>query len=25
VSGKNHPDGGAEITVWLDPFLGQSA
>jgi len=25
VSGKNHPDGGAEITVWLDPSLGQSA
>ena len=25
VSGKNHPDGGAEITVLLDPFLGQSA
>lgn len=25
VSGKNHPDGGAEITVWLDPFLSQSA
>jgi two-component system sensor histidine kinase PilS (NtrC family) len=25
VAGKNHPDGGAEITVWLDPFLGQSA
>jgi two-component system sensor histidine kinase PilS (NtrC family) len=25
VSGKNHPDGGAEITVWLDPLLGQSA
>jgi two-component system sensor histidine kinase PilS (NtrC family) len=25
VSGKNHPDGGAEITVWIDPFLGQSA
>jgi two-component system sensor histidine kinase PilS (NtrC family) len=25
VSGKNHPDGGAEITVWLDPFLIQSA
>ncbi len=25
VSGKNHPDGGAEITVRLDPFLGQSA
>jgi two-component system sensor histidine kinase PilS (NtrC family) len=25
VSGKNHPDGGAEIRVLLDPFLGQSA
>jgi two-component system sensor histidine kinase PilS (NtrC family) len=25
VSGKNHPDGGAEITVWLDPLLVQSA
>jgi len=25
VSGKNHPDGGAEITVLLDPFLDQSA
>ena len=25
VSGKNHPDGGAEITVWLDPSLGPSA
>jgi two-component system sensor histidine kinase PilS (NtrC family) len=25
VSGKNHPDGGAEITVLLDPFLSQSA
>jgi two-component system sensor histidine kinase PilS (NtrC family) len=25
VSGKNHPDGGAEIMVWLDPSLGQSA
>lgn len=25
VSGKNHPDGGAEITVWLDPSLGQTA
>ena len=25
VSGKNHPDGGAEITVLLEPFLGQSA
>ena len=24
VSGKNHPDGGAEITVWLDPSLGHS-
>jgi two-component system sensor histidine kinase PilS (NtrC family) len=21
VSGRNHPDGGAEITVWLDPIL----
>jgi len=25
VSGKNHPDGGAEITLWLDPLLSQSA
>ena len=25
VSGKNHPDGGAEITVWLDPFMVHSA
>ncbi|MGE5840217.1 MAG: two-component system sensor histidine kinase NtrB [Deltaproteobacteria bacterium] len=25
VSGRNHPDGGAEITVRLDPFLGRSA
>jgi len=25
VSGKNHPDGGAEITVFLDPSLSQSA
>jgi signal transduction histidine kinase len=25
VSGRNHPDGGAEITVWLDAFLDRSA
>jgi len=25
VFGRNHPDGGAEVTVWLDPFLGRSS
>jgi len=25
VAGKNHPDGGAEITVWLDSSLGETA
>jgi len=25
VTGKNHPDGGAEVNVFLDPTLSQSA
>ena len=25
VTGKNHPEGGAEVDIFLDPFLSQSS